>query len=166
VERAEVYHQLAVNECPHIIVTSELEHLTAIVSKTSVDFVTVRIVVVIAVVVPPKTIEREKRVIQIPICVRRAQSEHNRMIEDKVLFCGVEPVVESLRGLDVLSRASTVVGIYGGAVHANLPAVSKIVRRIALRSHEAFFVVLVIAQRQLEIGTKKPLSAIGNSSRS
>jgi len=166
VERAEVYHQLAVDEHPYIIVPSELEHLTAIVSKTSVDFVTVSEVVVIAVVVPTTTIEREKRVIQIPICVSRAQSEHNRMIEDEVLFCGVEPVVESLGGLDVLPRASTVVGIYGSAVHPNLPTVSPIVPSIALRSHEAFFVVLVIAQRQLEIGTKKPLSAIGRSGRS
>lgn len=163
VQGSKVNYQHVVNVHPHIIITSELEHLTTLVLETGMGLETVSVVVSITGVLPSSAVQGEERVVTVVVQVVGLLGQRDGMVDEAHTGGVVEPVSEGLGGLNILPGAHTGVGIDGGTVKRILVNPSTVpvgVARIAFGSHKTFLVIPIVAKRKLEISSGKSISTV------
>lgn len=164
VERTEINYQHVVNVYPHVIITGEGKDLAALEPKSRVALETVREIVVVAVVVPALTVDREKAAVGISVSISLCRHKGEVVVDGDGLVGEMEPRVEGVGGARVVSGAAARgvgVGVDGSAVVANLAAVSPAVSSITLSSNNTFFSILVGAKSDLKVGVLETLPAVG-----
>lgn len=110
---------------PHIIITSEFENLSSLVSESEVSLETVSVVVLYSfavrtVVSPSNVVKGEEG--EVGVLIDPGSNVSQGYTEDGVhgLFGVVEPLVETIGRLNVLPRTPSRVRIHGCPVSSNI----------------------------------------------
>lgn len=172
-QSSQINHQHIIDVHPHIIITSKRENLTTTISKAEMSLKTIPVVVISwgilavwTVVLPSKIIEREEGSIRIFVQSRGISGEGESELASLCLSGIVEPVVKRSGRLNVFSWASAGVCVDGGTISSNTSTLinTKSVGWVTFLSHQAFLVVGVVVEGQLEVGTHKSIGIIGRTS--